>query len=138
MIASGSQNQLQSSFAPLRDILKAFMFLSNLNLNGFNPFDDYLKQVGPLPVINPLPTPWLGLGGDGSFDCLSPTGVPVPFFDGWSFLPSFFLFNIFLVTTLEADVEDPSFCYYYLCATTDCLTNALCLPASISKKDEAN
>ena len=34
MIASGSQNQLQSSFAPLGDLLKALMFLSNLN--GFN------------------------------------------------------------------------------------------------------
>lgn len=34
MIASGSQNQLQSSLAPLDDLLKAFMFLSNLN--GFN------------------------------------------------------------------------------------------------------
>ena len=34
MIASGSQNQLQSSLAPLGDILKAPMFLSNLN--GFN------------------------------------------------------------------------------------------------------
>ena len=36
MIASGSQNQLQSSFAPLGDLLKALMFL--LNLNGFNSF----------------------------------------------------------------------------------------------------
>ena len=34
MIASGSQNQLQSSLAPLNDLLKALMFLSNLN--GFN------------------------------------------------------------------------------------------------------
>ena len=34
MITSGSQNQLQSSFAPLGDLLKALMFLSNLN--GFN------------------------------------------------------------------------------------------------------
>ena len=34
MIASGSQNQLHSSFAPLGDLLKALMFLSNLN--GFN------------------------------------------------------------------------------------------------------
>ena len=34
MIASGSQNQLQSSLAPLGDLLKAFIFLSNLN--GFN------------------------------------------------------------------------------------------------------
>ena len=31
MIASESQNQLQSSLAPLSDLLKAFMFLSNLN-----------------------------------------------------------------------------------------------------------
>ena len=34
MIASGNQNQFPSSFAPLGDLLKAFMFL--LNLNGFN------------------------------------------------------------------------------------------------------
>ena len=34
MIASGSQNQIQSSLAPLGDLLKALMFLSNLN--GFN------------------------------------------------------------------------------------------------------
>ena len=34
LIASGNQNQLQSSLAPLGDILKALMFL--LNLNGFN------------------------------------------------------------------------------------------------------
>ena len=34
MIASGSQNQLQSSLAPLSDLLNALMFLSNLN--GFN------------------------------------------------------------------------------------------------------
>ena len=34
MIASGSQNQLQSSLVPLGDLLKALMFLSNLN--GFN------------------------------------------------------------------------------------------------------
>ena len=31
MIASGGQNQFPSSFAPLRDLLKALMFLSNLN-----------------------------------------------------------------------------------------------------------
>ena len=34
MIASRSQNQLQSSLAPLGDLLKTLMFLSNLN--GFN------------------------------------------------------------------------------------------------------
>ena len=36
MITSGNHNQLQSSFAPLGDLLKAPMFLSNLN--GFNSF----------------------------------------------------------------------------------------------------
>ena len=35
MIASGNQNQLQSSLAPLGDLLKTLMFLSNLN--GFSP-----------------------------------------------------------------------------------------------------
>ena len=34
MIASARQNQLQSSLAPLGDLLKALMFVSNLN--GFN------------------------------------------------------------------------------------------------------
>ena len=34
MIAFGSQNQIQSSLAPFGDLLKALMFLSNLN--GFN------------------------------------------------------------------------------------------------------
>ena len=35
MIASGNQNQLQSSLAPLGDLLNALMFLSNLN--SFSP-----------------------------------------------------------------------------------------------------
>ena len=34
MILSGNQNQFPSSYAPLGDVLKAFMFL--LNLNSFN------------------------------------------------------------------------------------------------------
>ena len=42
MIASGNQNQFPSSFAPLRDLLKAFMFLSNLN--GFNSSPSPLDQ----------------------------------------------------------------------------------------------
>ena len=37
MIASGSQNQLQSSLAPLGVLLKALMFLSNLNGFNFSP-----------------------------------------------------------------------------------------------------
>ena len=42
MIASGSQNQLQSSLTPLGDLLKALMFLSNLN--GFNSSPSPLVQ----------------------------------------------------------------------------------------------
>ena len=37
IIASGSQNQLQSSLAPLGDLLKALMFLSNLNNFNSSP-----------------------------------------------------------------------------------------------------
>ena len=37
MIASGNQNQLQSSLAPLGDLLKALMFLSNLNSSNSSP-----------------------------------------------------------------------------------------------------
>ena len=37
MIASGNQNQLQSSLAPLGDLLKALMFLSNLNSFNSSP-----------------------------------------------------------------------------------------------------
>ena len=42
MIAFGSQNQLQSSFAPLGDLLKALIFLSNLN--SFNSSPSLLVQ----------------------------------------------------------------------------------------------
>ena len=37
MIASGNQNQLQSSLAPLGDLLKTLMFLSNLNSFNSSP-----------------------------------------------------------------------------------------------------
>ena len=42
MITLGDQNQFASSFAPLRDIFKALMFLSNLN--GFNSSPSLLDQ----------------------------------------------------------------------------------------------
>ena len=42
MIASGSQNQLQSSLAPFGDLFKALVFL--LNLNGFNSSPSPLVQ----------------------------------------------------------------------------------------------
>ena len=37
MIASGSQNKLQSFLAPVGDLLKAFIFLSNLNCFNSSP-----------------------------------------------------------------------------------------------------
>ena len=53
MIASGSQNQLQSFLAPLGDLFKAVMFLSNLN--GFNtspspPIQGFNKRKGSSKV----------------------------------------------------------------------------------------
>ena len=41
-LSSGNQNQFPSSFTPLGDLLKALMFLSNLN--GFNSFPSSLDQ----------------------------------------------------------------------------------------------
>ena len=53
MLASGSQNQLQTSLAPLGDLLKALMFLSNLN--SFNsspspPVQGFSKRKGSSKV----------------------------------------------------------------------------------------
>ena len=42
MISSENQNQFPSSFASIGDLLKAFMFLSNLN--GFNSSPSQLDQ----------------------------------------------------------------------------------------------
>ena len=90
----------------------------------------------PFLVINPLPTLWLGLGGDSCFGCFSPMGVPIPFFDERSSLPLFLHFDVPLATAFEADAEDLSFCCYCLRAAANCLTNAFCLPKSISAKDK--
>ena len=53
MISSDNQNQFLSSFAPLGDFLKPFIFLSNLN--GFNsssslPDQGFAKQKGSSKV----------------------------------------------------------------------------------------
>lgn len=88
-----------------------------------------LGTTGPFPVIKPFLTLWLGFGGDGCFNYLSPTEGPIPFLFGRSSLPLFFLLSVPLVTTTEADTEDP-LCCYYLRAAAAFLTKALCLPAS--------
>ena len=61
MIASGDQNQFPSSFAPLGDLLKALMFL--LNLNSFNsspsPSDQgFAKQKGSSKVWKKKCSKW--------------------------------------------------------------------------------
>ena len=61
MIASGSQNQLQSSLAPLEDLFKAFMFLSNLN--GFNssptpPIQGFNQRKGSSMVWKEKGSKW--------------------------------------------------------------------------------
>lgn len=91
--------------------------------------------MGPLLVISPLPTSWLGLGGDGYFGYLPLAGVPGPFLRGWLPFPSFYCLDIPLLTTLGVDVEAPFFSFY-LHAAADALTKALYLPASISAKDK--
>ena len=53
MIASGNQNQISSSFALVKDLLKALIFLSNLN--GFNsspspPDQRFAKRKGSSKV----------------------------------------------------------------------------------------
>ena len=88
----------------------------------------------PVTVIKPLPTLWLGLGGDDFF-CLSPTRMTGPFLSGRSSFSSLFLLDDPLLTPLGANVDAPSFSFY-LCAVVDAFTKALCLTASISMKDK--
>ena len=61
MIAFGSQNQLQSSLAPLGGLLKALMFLSNLN--GFNsspshPIQGFSQRKGSSKVWKKNDSKW--------------------------------------------------------------------------------
>ena len=61
MIASGDQNQLPSSFAPLGNLLKAFIFLSNLN--GFNsspspPVQGFTQRKGSSKVWKEKGSKW--------------------------------------------------------------------------------
>ena len=61
MISSGNKNQFPSSFAPLGDLLKSLMFLSNLN--GFNSFlsppdQGFAKQKGSSKVWKEKGSKW--------------------------------------------------------------------------------
>ena len=61
MLASGSQNQLQSSLVPLSDLLKALTFLSNLN--GFNsspspPVQGFNQRKGSSKVWKKNDSKW--------------------------------------------------------------------------------
>ena len=61
MIVLGDQNQFPSSFAPLRHLLKALMFLSNLN--GFNsspslPNQGFTKRKGSSNVWKEKGSKW--------------------------------------------------------------------------------
>ena len=62
MIVSGNQNQFPSSFAPLGDVLKALMFLSNLN--SFNsspspPVQGFTQRKGSSKVWKKKGSKWL-------------------------------------------------------------------------------
>ena len=61
MIASGDQNQLSSSFAPFRDLLKALMFLSNLddfNSSPSPPDQGFAKWKGSSKVWKEKGSKW--------------------------------------------------------------------------------
>lgn len=89
--------------------------------------------TGPVAVIKPLSTPWLGLGSNGCFDYLSPIVVLGPFLSGRLSLPSLFHLDVPLPQTLGVEVEAPSFSFCLRIAT-DALTKSLCLIASIFAK----
>ena len=67
--------------------------------------------MGPVTIIKPLPTPWLGLGGDNFFG-LSLAGRASPFLSGRSSFPLLFRLDDPLVMPLEANEEVPSFSFY--------------------------
>lgn len=88
----------------------------------------------PDDVIKPLPTLWLGLGGDGFLGYFSP-GVTDSFLEGQSSFSLAFLFGAPFLATLgvEGAPSFPVSTFLYVAAA---LTNALYLAASIFAKDK--
>ena len=94
--------------------------------------------TGPITVIKPLPTPWLGFRGDSFLGYLSPE-VTVPFLRGHSSFPSAFLLGAPFPTTLGANEDTPSFPFFFssfLCVVANALTNTFFLATSISVKEK--
>ena len=100
MISSGNQNQFPSSFAPLGDLLKALMLLSNLN--GFNSSPSltdqaFAKRKGSSNVWKEKSSKWFS-----HFFSLSPSCFDFALFVCFDFLfwvslvLCFALFNMFL------------------------------------------
>ena len=99
MIASGCQNQLQFSLAPLGDLLKALMFLSNLN--SFNsspslPVQGFNQKKGSSRVWKEKSSKWiLSLSSLSLCFCFCIIYVFCFYFESIWFL-CFALFNMFL------------------------------------------
>ena len=99
MIASKNQNQFSSFFAPLGDLLKALMFLSNLN--GFNsspspPVQEFAKQKGSSKVWKEKGFKWFYHFFSLLFLFLFALLVCFVFIFWVSLVLCFVLFNIFL------------------------------------------
>ena len=127
MISSRNQNQFPSSFAPLGELLKGLMFLSNLN--GFNsspspPNQGFAKWIGSFKVwkekgskwfshfFSPLPFLFLSLYYLCVFlSCLSQSSL------------FFALFNMFLFSYFQFFF----FSKYFFFEKTEKYKNNMCL-----------
>ena len=99
MIVSGNQNYLQSSLAPLGDLLKALMFLSNLN--DFNsspspPVQGFARQKGSSKVWKEKGSKWFCHFSLSLLVCVCALLRCFDFMFWVSLVLYFVLFNLFL------------------------------------------